>query len=252
MVEKKRSPEKARDIVAKFTTTRGEKLTDAEKAMVEPLTNEQHEKPTLDNALGLMNPTKLTRGTAPVLPAVPPQFVSLSVLEILQALDNLIEKHRETSVVIESYNGDKNDVLLGDVNWRFPSPDLQKSWEEDAERLPLRELWEEFWDNRPASMRDTDGLELYRTVALGDTPGFAHYTLSAKTVPDAVREQLTPFHEQRDKLKTKYGNVVPRIAAWLLRRESSTVHTPRLTEFLLDAAEASSGTGLCRTRADRR
>jgi hypothetical protein len=66
MVEKKRCPDGARAVVARFAQTRGDKLTSAEKAWLEPLASEQHEKPTLDNALGLMDDAKRTFAPKPV------------------------------------------------------------------------------------------------------------------------------------------------------------------------------------------
>jgi len=73
----------------------------------------------------------------------------------------LIHEHREESITYTTVHATV-EQLLGSLQYGFPRPDLKLNLAEDAARLPLRELWEAWWHDRPAKLRDKDGLELLR------------------------------------------------------------------------------------------
>ena len=64
--------------------------------MLEPLTNEAHEKPTLDDALGLMD--KSRRTFAPPPQEKSREYVSDSSRAIVDGLNGLLTKHKELPV----------------------------------------------------------------------------------------------------------------------------------------------------------
>ena len=85
------------------------------------------------------------------------------------ALDALIHEHRKTPIQVEdgwteSEEPKYEEILLGNAAWRFPSPDWDEPLDKQLHRLPLRELWEKWWQGRPRSLRDRDGLELVRAA----------------------------------------------------------------------------------------
>ncbi len=160
MVERKRQPARARGIVTAFVAARADKITPAEKAMTEPLTSDTHEKATLENALGLLDMTKLSRFGPPTMPIPVPDLEGCAATPILYALEALIEKHKEAEV--KSPYSDEDTYLLGTNAYWFPSPRMDMPLETDIERLPLRDIWTDFWQQRPAELRDPDGRELMR------------------------------------------------------------------------------------------
>ena len=161
-------------------------------------------------------------------------FLTPAAVACLQALDDLIHQHRETPVTVKTWQGPE-EVLLGNVNsWEFPSFDCEKPIEADLARLPLRDIWEEWYQHRPKKQQDRDGLELVRALAwsqLGEKEWKAWSkrhgkdwsvclkTLSAGLAPPRLRHDELAFQLLR----------------WLLRS-----HPPAgAIDFLLDAMETA-------------
>ena len=133
------------------------KLSAEEEEALDVLLNPDRERPTLDDALGLMDPSKLT-------PVVPPQkrkvaFMTPAAIACLKALDDLVHQYRETPRQVETRDGSE-ERLLGSAD--LPGPDRRNPPEEEVERLLLREVWEGWWQKRPKAQRDRDGRELLR------------------------------------------------------------------------------------------
>src|SRR5581483_8538113 len=99
------------------------------------------------------------------------------------SLDDLVHAHREVSIPVNSYvdaddseaeadgeaearKADAKTMLLGEANWRFATPDNDIAIEKDAARLPLREVWDQWFADRPNAERDADGLELLRASGI--------------------------------------------------------------------------------------
>jgi len=113
---------------------------------------------TLENALGFMDP-----GQRP--PVVAPRARKVAAytdnsIALLKALDDLVHKHREQPIVVNTKTGEKK--LLGTVRWEFPSCNVSRPPEQEAKKLPLRDVWEEWWASRPKSLRDPDQREFWR------------------------------------------------------------------------------------------
>ncbi len=159
LVKAGREPDACRRL-AEARKASGPALTDAELPLLDTLLDTNRIEPTLDDALGLMNPANRSKPT-------PPQdrgtlLESDAAEACAQALDEIIHQHRETEVTLEYRNGLKEVKLLGSIQWGFPEPPSTPG--ENAARLPLPELWQEWWDNRPESQRDPDGFELWRVT----------------------------------------------------------------------------------------
>ncbi|MBC7804757.1 MAG: DUF4132 domain-containing protein [Akkermansiaceae bacterium] len=241
MVEKKREPVRAKAIVTGFVAARADKLTAAEKAMVEPLTSDTHVKATLEDALGLMDKAKLTPFDAPRLPKEVPLLTSITALRILREIAALVEKYKETPITGKSYNDDEEEILLGNARWNFPTPDLTKTAEQDMERFPLREIVTAFWDNRSSDLRDADGLELIRAQSIATEPGFLHAFVHLKSAPQWITKQVGEVHAERDtKKEDKYEDrsyAINGFIAWLLRHAPPVESV--LADHLLRSAEAT-------------
>jgi hypothetical protein len=189
MVRAERSANRCRELAAQYRQQRP-RHTEAETALVNELLNVQQEIPTLENGLCLYDPTQRTRPGAPrAIPHL--QTCTTASTSLLAALHELIDRHRETPMrlPLNEFGNGGGETLLGNVGWRFPKPDLKIAREQDLERLPLRELWEEWWRSRPSELRDADGYELYRVMAEQECASRLKHT----PVLDALLQWLLHF-----------------------------------------------------------
>jgi hypothetical protein len=205
-------------------------LGGAEREYLDPLLHPDRKPPSLDDALGLMDPSGLT-------PVVPPRkrkvhFITPAAVGCLKALDELVHEHRETVVKIPVRAG-VEERLLGSSNVPLWLPNGPGSVEEQLKRLPIYEVWEAWWHNRPARLRDRDGLELVRAAL------WCHFVESGN--PN-VEEELTPARQAlldaltagQEPVALRYSHVVQTVVAWLL-----WLHPPiDPIEFYLDALES--------------
>lgn len=192
----------------------------------------------LDDALGLLDPAARTRPRLPslkgrrgLLSAIRPEPLVTPAARALRAsLDALVHARRETPLTVEVWRG-KHEDLLGNLRWAFPSPEPDRSLEADLGRLPLREMWEAWWAERPAGQRDRDGLEILRALALGHFR--VHQPYFEASSPAWLQTILKSIYGQPD--SADYPEIVDKVLAWLLR-----LHPPDgAADFLLDAVEAT-------------
>ncbi len=124
------------------------------------------EAPTLDDCLGLLDPNlKRTPPAKPRDRGIP--LFSDASLRCLESLDQHIHKNRETSFEAKKWDGTTLTKLLGDM-WSIPFLGVGTPLKEALEELPLRQTWENWERQRPAMLRDKDGLELIRAWGLCD------------------------------------------------------------------------------------
>ena len=230
------------------------KVSKEEMVHLEAILDEQREAASLDDALGLLDATKRTPPADPKKKVV--TFCSTAAREILVGLDALIDQHRDEKVFIPNWRTDQDDdeddegdldaeepapvsteqakgkeELLGNVKWDFPSPRPKLPLEKDLQRLPLREVWERWWRNRPAKLRDKDGLELIRALWLGrqseeDDDDDDDRVPWLDNMRSAIRGGIKPP-------KLKY-DLVTSVLPWLLR-----IDPPKgAPGFVLDGLEA--------------
>lgn len=212
-------------------------LLAAEETILEDILAEEIELFRLDDALGLMNPKQRTQPKPPRSKASlfdifkKVKLGSSAALEILKSLDQLIEAHRADPVEL-ILPGTKKTALLGNVRSMFPKPDPAQSLEQDLTRLPLKDMWETWWETRPAALCDPDGFELLRALAI---TYLFHPRLSGSSWITDIPEELQGFFEVQCDFRLNYEPIISAVLKWLIR----SYRTPNEAPFLLDALETS-------------
>lgn len=240
MVKAKRAPSDCRRAAADYRASAA-KRTEAEEKLLDTLLDVKRKEPTLDDGLGLFDPKQCSPRVPPTAPnprkflgiALKPEpLVTPAAVACLKALDELIHAHREESIKPE-YG---EEQLLGSIQWGFPNPNPQTPLADDLARLPLRDVWEGWWRNRPAALRDADGLELLRALAPFMAEGCSYYSAPEE-------DKGTPWlRDARAVLfgghvigSLKYRDLVSQLLSWLLRLDAPQ----GAADFLLDAVETT-------------
>lgn len=209
------------------------KRTASEQELLDRLLASEQAVPTLEDALGLA-PANRTQPVRPQPPEQPVLLVSASTQPILQALDDLLEQHRTTPVALH-YHDRVEEELLGNA-WWLPSPMDQHSREENLQKLPLAEVWQTWWEDRPSALRDRDGMELLRAIAAfsqgrGGFSYGSHFSHFGQTdEPGWVNDLRSQWFAATQALKSRHVNT---ILHWL-----NYLYPPQKpTETLLNAAQ---------------
>lgn len=259
MVEGKRLTDAARERARAYQAL-SRKVPKDEQVHLEAILDEARTAETLEDALGLLDPAE--RLSPPEPKKEPVTFCTPAAREILLALDELVHQHREVKVFIPAWRAESDDSteepdddadaetaakpkgteeLLGNVRWNFPAVRATLPRERDLQRLPLREVWEGWWSQRPAKQRDPDGLEVIRALSLCE-----YLTDSEADADDSVLdddgEKVDYFDAIRRAMlggvkpvKARYPGLVASLAPWLLRLEPPN----RGADFLLDGFESA-------------
>ena len=182
------------------------------KAVLGPAKEEA--PPTSANAFGLVDPAKL-----PVYPPLQDRGVMLhssNTVALLKEMDALFTRHRDVEFTTLDYLGQLRQTTLGQG-----VPYSRPEWtvEEELKYFPLLQVWEEWWQARPAAKRDADGFELERMAVLLSV----HESTPSKALMMLYGISSVP----------KCTNSLSSIIAWLRRR----FVTENWQTFLLDAAE---------------
>ncbi len=221
LVEAERLVESCRHSVSQYQSNR-KKLDRSETDLIETILNHTGTPPTLTDGLGLFDPMHRTK-------PIPPQphhnhepFITLPALACLRSLDELIEQHKQESVTLTNWFGNR-DQILGNLNYGLPHPDLQITAEKDAERLVLADLWRTWEASRDATLRDADGLELVRA-----------WVATERRYGGQVPEWIAKLSERMngDPQKLNYEPLIHSVLTWLIRFQN-----PPAADFLLDGAE---------------
>ena len=253
MITAERRPQECRDRAAQYRTARPT-ADESEAKLLEALLNEERETPTLDNGLGLFDPTTCS-------PAIPPRPVaeiwkheekrnllqklaaaikgaetglkSGAPAAVLASLQAVLKKHKQTPLTFEQWDGQKSEQLLGDITY-FPIPNNRSNLEEDLKRLPGREIWEQWERERTDKERDKDGLELLRLAAgISAIDQRSSYYSKSKSLQwvDGIVDQLCVALPSGIKQLDTIGAVVN----WMLR-----IRLPEgAFDFLLNALETT-------------
>ncbi len=124
------------------------------------------QKEEIDQYLGLVPPKSRTKPIKAKSNSA--KFKTSGAKKCIQGLAELFLEHAETEIQIdegEFGSGGSQAVLLGNAGYRFPRPKLDQAFDQqDLERLPLLEVWQEWLVSRPSETRDPDGLELIRAI----------------------------------------------------------------------------------------
>ncbi|MBD1909122.1 DUF5724 domain-containing protein [Leptolyngbya sp. FACHB-8] len=192
------------------------KLTVTETQLLTAILESKAEA-TLTDALGLVQVQDLTP-IAPLPTIAATQIVTDSATSCLSALDELIHEHRQTPVKI-SWNGEEEE-LLGNLTWKFPQIDPKLSQEQNLERLPLSDVWLNWWRDRDEATRDVDGLELVRAIAprfnyRPDPYGREKTATDQASLPERVLSELQSQVGQTNS-SLRYPDQINSIIRWLL------------------------------------
>lgn len=226
MVENGRALERAAELIREYSA-RTPQLPEEESRLLQGVLL-QLEPPVLENALGLMDPAQRTPPAIPHIPERPwilqkPSTITHAAMALIRALDEWIYEHRFMPVILPIW---KSEELLGNVGWKFPWPNPSIAREKDLAHMPLREWWEAWWQNRPADLRDADGLELLRALA-------ALFSLHGSQQPSWAKKVRRRLFGDVDQQPLRYEQLVHMMLRWQLRS-----HSPEnAVDFLLDAVE---------------
>jgi hypothetical protein len=210
------------------------KLNEAERQQLEVLLNVGHEAPKLFNALGLLDHDKRTWAPAPVSRGV--VFHSPAARRIVTALVELLKANAQQVVSYTQANGEEWKGLLSEVQYGFPDPDPKKTIEEDRKRFPLADVWENWWQTRGPEFRDSDGMEIFRSLTWFEFRHGSHRGFSTSAQPPdegtkAIFGDIPALDNKEQRLW-----VVRSVVGWLIR-----LHPPGAggVDFALDAAESA-------------
>jgi hypothetical protein len=152
-------------------------------------------------------------------------------------LDALIEENEQTPVVVGpgGEEGGVAEQLFGNLQtWNIPNPDAVLSADENAALLPLREVWEKWYANRPKKERDRDGLELVRALIWCEQSP-QDWKATVKQHKKHWQEYLTFARGDTELVPLQRPDLIEVVLRWLLY-----LHPPENPfDFLLDAVETS-------------
>jgi len=237
MAEARRAAGRCRALAAGFQAS-NQVIDDDEAQLLSHILARSQEPPTLDDALGLIDPAERTlplrpRGRSLLSQRRP--LVTPAAIACLKALDALVHEGRALPLTIQIWDGSEQEMLLGNMTWGFHAPDPTLSLDENRPCLPLPERWERWYAERPQALRDRDGLELVRALgscaaASARIPG--PFGLAALPELDRALNELFAVHERGE---LQYHRLVDSILRWLvyLHPVGGTV------DCLLEAVEAS-------------
>jgi hypothetical protein len=165
---------------------------------------------SLEDALGLMDPSQRTPPTSPRNRIRLRRLITPAAIALRQSLDALIDQHRDTPVIIETPHGSR-EVLLGQLDGLA---NFDRAGGGESPGAPLADVWERWWAERPRQMRDRDGLEIVQALAY---PGeqFANPTYR-QHIPAWLLKVLDQAYGPPHALD--YPGLVRAILTWLLRR----------------------------------
>jgi hypothetical protein len=240
MADADRSAEVVREKLREYRDARGKRLAAAEAEAIEIALNPAARPPSLDDGLGTFDPADRSPVVAPKKRKV--KFVTPAAVAFLKELDAFIHEHRERTFLDPRRQG--TEKVLGSIEywWEFPRPDRRHTAAEDRQRLPLAELWEEWWTSRPAKTRDEDGLELIRAAMLprqdvreGEEDDDDWDEDEAPKPDDpaaaAALRQIVPAAP----IKVRYDGLIGALLQWFRRLHALA----GAADFALDAAETA-------------
>jgi hypothetical protein len=232
LTDAKRATAECRRLALEYQAGR-KKVSQQEQAQLDEIAQEKVAAATLDDALGLMNPADRTPVVAPRNLGV--KFTTTAAAACLKSLDDLVHTHREATIQCKTDSG-VEEHLLANISWGFSEPDSKKPRDKQIEKLPLAEVWQEWYAGRGDELKDEDGLELVRAEVLY----FMSHGWGCDRWKDWVKqsldrktgvELLTGGHGD---LELRYATVVLKVLDWLL-----FLHPVDAREYLLDALESS-------------
>ena len=137
-------------------------ISDPEHAHVTAVLGEQVAIASTDDALGLVEPSKLRTWPAPRARRF--EVTTAAARASLAALAELVLAHQTTEVRASS--GEMR-LLVESATWLF-GPHKREDLANDESLIPLAATWRSWARGRAAALRDPDGLELLRVIVAED------------------------------------------------------------------------------------
>jgi hypothetical protein len=137
-------------------------LSDPERAHVTAVLREQVATATTDDALGLLDGVTLRQWPEPRPRRI--QVETDAVRAALESLAELILAYQGTEVRTSS---GQMTLLVESVPWPF-GPRKREDLESAESLVPMAATWRSWVQDRPAALRDSDGLELLRALVADD------------------------------------------------------------------------------------
>ncbi len=247
MVDGDRAAAPIRARLVEYKEAKGKRLPTAEADAIEIVLNPAARPPTLDDGLGTFNPAHRSAAVPPKKKAV--TFTTPAAAALLTALDEFIHARRDTTFTINPDTPHARESVLGSIeySWHFPSPNVKKTAAEDRASLPLLDVWEQWYSDRPKALRDADGLELIRAAALptvrvrdgeqdiddddDDDDRKGKKPSAARKAFDAAVAAVRP----PESVKLRYEGLIGCLLQWFQK-----LHPPAgAPDFLLDCAETA-------------
>jgi hypothetical protein len=227
----KRSESKVKQVAKSY-----ESKNENETQLLGIILEAEQEAVTLESGLGLYDPDKRTPPIEPknhikgiILNRKGRTFISSKTPSLIKELDAFVHEQRETPVrAFNDYGSEEQ--LLGNLRWGFWQPFVWKQGSHvlNENEIPLRELWEPWWNNRPVNLRDEDGLEALRALA-------ALQASEQNIGKGGLLEPSQQLYAKTERSKLKHEGIVSSILQWF----AYTTLTTDTIDFLLDAAETS-------------
>lgn len=205
------------------------KLSAEEITQLDALAEPPAASVSLEDCLGLIDPSTRTRPLEPR--PKPVEFVTPATIQLLKSLDELVHSHRERPFVRINVRGEtKEEVLLGTARWQFPRIDQDQPLEAQLNKLPFQEIWMDWLAQRSASERDADGLELLRATWLVEGHGHRHFHTETADWLKPIEQRLLGSSP----LALRYLAVVLPLLGWLSVAQSADGQA----SFILDGLES--------------
>ena len=154
--EADRAPREVHARMQQYATNRA--LTDQEQAHITAAVSEHIEVASRDDALGLVDVSKLRKWPAPRTRGI--EIVTAGARASLKSLAQLVLTHQGTE--IRTASGEVK-LLVESVYWGF-GPRKREDVETGEVSIPLGTIWRSWLRQRPDTLRDADGLELLRAL----------------------------------------------------------------------------------------
>jgi len=119
---------------------------------------------TLDNGLGLFDPSKLTVSKRPKPPSSSVKTITPATIKLVEALDKLCQKQAKTILTVTGWDGVETELPFGSAP--HPHPNFKEPFSKQKENFLLGDLWIDWFENRPKSLRDADDLTIHRALKL--------------------------------------------------------------------------------------
>ncbi|MBI5831248.1 MAG: DUF4132 domain-containing protein [Armatimonadetes bacterium] len=153
-----READRCRAVATAYRESR-DTLTADEQAHIDHLAGASAVVLGPENGFGLYDPATLTPGVEPR--RVLATLATPAAHALIKGLLAKLAEHAETPVTFDSWEGPRTEPLAS----AYPShgdPVALPAAERTADKLPLMDVWLDWYARRPAAMRDADGLELAR------------------------------------------------------------------------------------------